>query len=128
MDSRVKDFIGQVAYNVVGLDIALFFQANPATFDTAAGLALRLHRKGEEIQPALDRLLAAGALEISARGEGRYHVYSLCREPVTWRLLCLVSEAYLEESETRKDIVRMLVRQQMEAGNAAERPAGNGGE
>jgi len=81
MDARVKDFVGQVARDVVGLDVALFFQANPATFDTAPGLALRLHRHSAEIQPVLDRLEAAGVLELAEREEGHYHVYSLCKDP-----------------------------------------------
>jgi hypothetical protein len=111
MDARVRKFVAETARNVVGLDVALFFQANPSTFDTAAGLALRLHRSLEEIQPALERLAAAGLLEVVTRGDGRYRCYSLARDPETWHLLCLLSEAYLDHPETRKEIVRMLVRQ-----------------
>jgi len=110
MDARVRKFVAETARNVVGLDVALFFQANPSTFDTAAGLALRLHRSLEEIQPALERLAAAGLLEVVTRGDGRYRCYSLARDPETWHLLCLLSEAYLDHPETRKEIVRMLVR------------------
>jgi hypothetical protein len=109
MDARVKDFIGQVIVDVVGLDVALYFQGEPATFDTAAGLALRLHRHAAEIQPALERLVAGGTLELAQRDGGHYQVYSLCHNPEVWRLLCLVSEVYLENPEARKEIVRMLV-------------------
>ncbi len=114
MDARVRDFVATVARDVVGLDVALFFQANPATFDSSSGLALRLHRNLEEVQPALERLAAAGVLEVFTRGDGRYRCYSLSREPQVWHLLCLVSEAYLDYPEVRKEIVRMLVRQHAE--------------
>ena len=114
MDARIRDFISEVAHDVVGLDAALFFQANPATFDTSAGLALRLHRHLEEVQPALERLAEAGVLEIFTSGDGRYRCYSLSREAQVWHLLCLVSEAYLDHPEARKEIVRMLVRRHTE--------------
>jgi hypothetical protein len=114
MDSRVQEFVRDVAHNVVGLDVALFFQANPGTFDTTAGLALRLHHRADDIQCALDRLAEHGIVEIAQRGEGQYQVYSLVHDAEGWRLLCLLSEAYLDNAETRKDIVRMLVHQQME--------------
>ncbi len=120
MDARVRKFIAETARNVVGLDVALFFQANPSTFDTAAGLALRLHRSLEEVQPALERLAAAGLLEVATRGDGRYRCYSLARDPETWHLLCLLSEAYLDHPDTRKEIVRMLVRQYAEDRPRAE--------
>jgi hypothetical protein len=109
MDARIKDFIGKVVVDVVGLDVALFFQAEPSTFDTAAGLALRLHRPAEEIQPALNRLVGGGTLEVETRDGGHYQVYSLGGDPETWRLLCLVSEIYLDHADARKEIVRMLV-------------------
>ena len=116
MDSRVQEFVSNVVHNVVGLDVALFFQANPTTFDTAAGLSLRLHHRAAEIQAALDRLAAAQVLELADRGEAHYHVYSLRHDPEVWRLLCLLSESYLDDDAARKDIVRMLVHQQMEKG------------
>lgn len=123
MDPRVKKFIEETACDVVGLDVALFFQANLATFDTAAGLALRLHRSVEELQPALERLAEQGLLEVFLRGDGRYRCYSLSREPQVWHLLCLVSEAYLDQPETRKEIVRMLVRKyRNERDHGAPRP------
>ncbi len=46
MDKRVAQFIREVAQTVVGLNIALYLQNNPKTFDTAAGLALRSHTSG----------------------------------------------------------------------------------
>jgi len=110
MDPKVKEFIGVVACDIVGLDIALFFQADPSTFDTAAGLALRLRRSAKELEPALERLVEHGILEIFLRGDGRYRCYTLSRDPQVWHRLCLVSEAYLDQPETRKEIVRMLVR------------------
>ena len=118
MDRRVQEFVRNIAHNVVGLDVALFFQANPGTFDTAAGLALRLHHKTEDIEAALRRLSEATVVEVVDRGEGHYHVYSLRHDSEVWRLLCLLSEAYLDDAEARKEIVRMLVHQQLEDSSA----------
>ena len=114
MDSRMRDFIVNVAQDVVGLEIALFFQSNPATFDTDVGLALRLRRTLDEVHPALERLAEGGVLEVFTRGDGKYHCYSLAREAEVWRLLCLVSEAYLDQPEVRKEIVRLLVKRHRE--------------
>ena len=42
MDKRVAEFVRDVAQSIVGLAVALYLQDHPMTFDTAAGLALRL--------------------------------------------------------------------------------------
>ena len=109
MDARVADFVAEVAHDVVGLEVALFFQANPDTFDTSAGMAQRLRHRHDEVQPALERLAEPGVLEVCTRGDGKYHCYSLSREAAVWHLLCMVSEAYLDQPEVRKQIVRLLV-------------------
>jgi len=114
VDNTIQDFISRIAHDLVGLDLALFFQANPDTFDTAAGLSLHLHHRAEEIQPALDRLLTARLLESTTRGEPTYQVYGLSRDPAVWRLLCDVAVAYLDSPDSRKEIVRMLVHQRVE--------------
>ena len=114
MDARIQDFISRIAHDLVGLDLALFFQADPGTFDTAAGLSLHLHHRAEEIQHALDRLVAAGLLESTTRGEPAYQVYGLPGDPAVWNLLCDVAGAYLDSPDGRKEIVRMLVRQRVE--------------
>lgn len=133
MDTRVVDFIERTALDIVGLDVALFFQANPRTFDTAAGLALRTHRGIEEVTPALERLARDGVLESFERGDGKYICYAIPRDPHVWNLLCLVSEAYIDHSEDRKEIVRMLMRRPKggtqsaaapDAANAATKRAG----
>ncbi len=110
MDARLKDFICNHARNLIGLDVALFFQANPQTFDTAEGLALRTHRNVNEVREALDRLAACGVLEVHSRSGGRYKCYTLARKPAAWRLLCMLSEAYMDDLEARKEIVRLLIR------------------
>lgn len=111
MDDRIQDFVSRIAHDIVGLDLALFFQANPATFDTAAGLSLHLHHRPEDLQPALDRMVEAGLLESSTRGEPPYQVYGLPSSPAVWSLLCDLAAAYLDSPDSRKEIVRMLVRQ-----------------
>jgi len=113
MDPRVAEFVENVAQTIVGLDVALFYQANPRTFDTAAGIALRTHRDVDEVTAVLERLAAHGYLEAFTRGEGRYTCYALPKDIKVWNLLCKLSESYLDHFETRKDIVKIIIRRQM---------------
>ncbi len=126
MDQNVKDFIEETAQDLVGLDVALFFQANPRAFDTASGIALRTHRPVEEVQPALDRMGEKGYLEVLTRGDGRYMVYALSPAPEVWRILCHVSEAYHEDPEARREIVLMLVQRRIQQRGARQDAAGGG--
>ena len=123
MDERVKNFVENTAQTLVGLDVALFYQANPRTFDTAAGLALRTHRSVETVEPALGRLARDGILEAYSRGDGRYQCYALSTEAEVWNILCLVSEAYHDDPESRKEIVRLLVERRLrDKESAAQSP------
>lgn len=124
MDPRLVDFIENVAQNIVGLDIALFFQANPRTFDTAAGLALRTHRDVDEVRSALERMAQQGYLETFSRGEGRYTCYALPKDAKVWNLLCMLSEAYLDHAESRKEIIRLLMRLQQERTKRTQQETG----
>jgi hypothetical protein len=127
MDDRLIDFVENVAQTIVGLDVALFFQANPRTFDTAAGLALRTHRDVDEVAEVLERMARHGILEAFSRGDGRYTCYALPRDVHVWNLLCLLSEAYLDHSDSRKTIVRILIRRQHErSASRATEDAGEG--
>lgn len=126
MDARVVQFVEETARNIVGLDVALFFQANPRTFDTAAGLALRTHRGIDEVTEALTRLTAHGILESFSRGDGRYTCYALNKDVKTWNLLCLLSEAYLDHLDQRKEIIRLLMRKPDPTPVAPTEQAGKG--
>ena len=112
MDPRLTEFIEQAVQTVVGLDVALFYQANPRTFDTSAGIALRTHRNVEEVAEVLERLARHGCLEAFVRGEGRYTCYALPKDPQVWTLLCRLSEAFLDRSESRKEIIRLIIKRQ----------------
>ena len=123
MDARVTDFVAEVAHDVVGLEVALFFQANPAVFDSSASLALHLRLSLQQVQPALDRLAAAGVLHVFLRGNRLYRCYTLAREAHVWHLLCLISKAYLDQPEVRKEIVRLLIHQYAQGHGAHPQPA-----
>ena len=128
MDPRLTELVRDVIQTIVGLDVVLFFQANPRTFDTAAGVALRTHRSVEEVEVVLERLADFGYLEAFSRGEGRYTCYALPKDVKVWNLLCLLSEAYLDRSDERKEIVRILIRRQHEqAGHDSSSHAAQGG-
>lgn len=129
MDEHVREFIEETAQDLVGLDVALFFQANPRAFDTASGIALRTHRAVSDIEPALARLSDHGYLEVLSRGDGRYQVFALSSSPEVWRTLCRVSEAYHEDARDRKEIILMLVQRRLkERGAPATAPEGSGSE
>lgn len=113
MDPRLTELVRDVIQTIVGLDVALFFQANPRTFDTAAGVALRTHRSVEEVEVVLERLADFGYLEAFSRGEGRYTCYALPKDPQAWSMLCRLSEAFLDRSESRKHIIRLLMQRQV---------------
>lgn len=122
MDPKLVTFIEDVVQTVVGLDVVLFYQANPRTFDTACGVALRTHRSIEEVEEVLERLAAAGVLEAFSRGEGRYTCYALPKDPAAWNLLCRLSEAFLDRSDSRKEIIKIIVKRQAARRNAPETP------
>ncbi len=109
MDKRIAEFIRDVAQTIVGLHVALYLQDHPKTFDTAAGLALRLHHPVEMVEPVVERFADYGLLRKVTSHEGSYTCYSLNRTPALWNLLCMISESYIDDPETRKQIVRMLV-------------------
>lgn len=128
MDDRVRHFVETVAQTIVGLDVALFYQANPSTFDTAAGLALRTHRGVSDVKPALERLADHGILERHPRGEGKYVCYALARSAAAWDLLCRVSEAFHDDAQARKEIVKMLTALQVRARATSRRETADRGE
>lgn len=121
MDERVREFIERTALDLVGLDVALFYQANPHTFDTASGIALRTRRAVDEIEAALNRLSEHGFLEVFSRDDGRYRVYALSSAPQAWNTLCRVSEAYHDDPKARKEIILMLIQRRLK-----ERATGGG--
>jgi len=113
MDEHVRKFIEETAQDLVGLEVALFFQGNPRAFDTASGIALRTHRPLGDVEPALHRMTEQGYLESLARADGRYQVYALSAAPEVWRTLCHLSEAYHEDPLARKEIVLLLVQRRL---------------
>lgn len=126
MDEKVRGFIEETAQDLVGLDVALFFQANPRAFDTSSGIALRTHRSVEDIEPALSRMADNGYLEVLTRGEGRYQVFALSPKPEVWRTLCHLSEAYHEDPKARKEIILMLVQRRLQQRGTDQATSGGG--
>jgi DhnA family fructose-bisphosphate aldolase class Ia len=118
MDENVRHFIEECAQDLVGLEVALFFQSNPRAFDTASGIALRTHRAVSDVEPALVRLSEQGYLEVLSRGDGRYQVFALSPRPEVWRVLCRVSDAYHENPQARKEIILMLVQRRLKERDA----------
>ncbi len=114
VDKRVAEFVRDVAQSIVGLAVALYLQDHPNTFDTAAGLALRLRHPVEVVEPVVERFADYGLVRKVSSRDGSYACYSLNRTPAMWNLLCMISESFIDNPETRKEIVRMLVSQRHE--------------
>jgi len=123
MDKRVAEFVEDVAQTIVGLNVALYLQGNPRTFDTAAGLALRLRCPVEAVEAVVQRFAGYGLMRKVTSHDGSYTCYSLNHTPAMWNLLCMISESFIDNPETRKEIVRMLVsRSRKQAEPDAEPP------
>lgn len=58
------------------MECTLFFQENPYTFETAEGLALRLGRKREHIEPILQHLVSLSILEKIGEGDRAIYRYN----------------------------------------------------
>lgn len=127
LDQRLVEFIENVAQTIVGLDVALFFQANPRTFDTPAGLALRTHRSVDEVATVVERMAEHGFLEAFTRGDGRYTCYALPKDIRVWNLLCMLSEAYLDHFESRKEIIKLIIRHQQRRDDRPGNASGGSG-
>lgn len=75
MAEKISDELDQIQQSVIRIELLAFFQANPYTRDTAAGLSLRLHRPCRQLEPALQALCALGILEIG--GTSKVTIYRL---------------------------------------------------
>lgn len=108
MSPEVRAFIAKVANSLVKLEVALFYEANPATSDTPEGISMRTHWHVEDVRVALRDLAAHGVLEEHSLGAGRYVVYSLSKDPELRALLSDLSEVYHERGSDCRAIIRML--------------------
>jgi len=116
MEDRLHRFVGAFAEGLVDLEVALFYEANPSMCDTAAGVALRMYREVDQVEPSLRRLAAAGLLIESVLGGGRYRLYGLTDDVAVLVLLVELSRAYHYDAEARREIIRSLVSRGHEAG------------
>jgi len=66
---------GGIKGSIIRIELLTFFQSNPHTRDTAAGLARRLHRPPEDVEAAAAMLAKIGILD--KNGSGPYTVYRL---------------------------------------------------
>jgi hypothetical protein len=62
-DKDVAEFIANVINSLVMWELVIFLWNNPGITDHAKGIALRLGRRREDIQGALDVLVGNGILE-----------------------------------------------------------------
>jgi len=62
---KLNEELNPVLQSVVRIELLAFFQANPHTWDTVEGLALRLHRPRYRVEAAAQTLSDLGVLERS---------------------------------------------------------------
>lgn len=113
---RVEWLVRDVIRDLVGLEVVLFFQANPGLYDTREGISQRLGYRYTDVAGPLERLAAAGILERFEGGERRGPYYGLKGRPEVWELISELSRLYLEDAQARQDIISILIRELEEAG------------
>ena len=69
---------------ILGIECTLFFEENPFTFDNLEGLAYRLGRKQEQLQPILNRLVSQSI--IARIGEGQMAIYQYVQPEIDLRM------------------------------------------
>ncbi len=66
------------------IECTLFFQENPYTFDNIEGLANRIGRKHEQLQPILNLLVSQSI--IMRVGEGHNAIYQYVQPEISLRM------------------------------------------
>ena len=125
MTPELRSFVEGAVNSLVKLETVLFFHNNPATADTAEGVALRIYRNIEDVGPAVRELAEEAVLVETTLGSGRYVVYSLGAEEQTRRLIAELSRAYHYNVQDRMEISRLIVqlqRQRRSGREAEEQP------
>ena len=127
MTPELRNFVEGAVNSLVKLETVLFFHNNPATADTAEGVALRIYRNIEDVGPAVRELAQEAVLVETTLGNGRYVVYSLGAEEEMQRLIAELSRAYYYNVQDRIEISRLIVelqRQRRSGRQAEERSQG----
>lgn len=109
MNDRIRWLVAEVACNMVGLDVALFFEANPTFADTAKGIAMRVKLRPDEVEEALKRLTDAGILECHTLADDSFRCYMLNCTPEVSSLLRRLSRMYHDDPASQREIIRMLM-------------------
>lgn len=109
LTGELRGFAARVAVSMVSLDVALYFQSNPTTVDTPAGLSDRVYGSAHDIGEALSHLVEVGLLTQAILGAGAYPVYALTEDPAHCRLLGCLSDAYHKDPVARTEIIRGVV-------------------
>ena len=65
MTEKIYEGLDPIRQTVIRIELLAFFQANPHTRDTAWGLALRLHRPFQQVEPALQTLCASDSWNLA---------------------------------------------------------------
>jgi hypothetical protein len=106
---EIEQLISARVNDLVKLELALFFQQNPAVVDRVEGIARRLRREPCCVEDALRALAEGGILERFELGAGKYVLYSYTRDPDMRCLLDTLSAAYHDDQEERTQIVKRLM-------------------
>jgi len=109
LDKELRQFARRIADRIMCLVVALYFQANPDTADTPAGIARRIGADLHQVEEAVVHLCHAEVLTCTTLGAGAYPVYSLTQDPEINRLLTRLSEAYHTNPQTRTEIVHGIM-------------------
>ena len=85
IDVELLAFMERYATNLARWDLLVYFGRNPATRDSARGIAKQVGRRTPTVQKELDDLAYLGILRAHANGHGMQ--YELARAPKTRRTI-----------------------------------------
>ncbi len=67
--------MGTVQFSPLQMELTMFFQENPYTYETVNGLAIRLGRHSDDLQPIIQQLVNNMILEVIGTGERAIYRY-----------------------------------------------------
>ncbi len=107
LEKELANFLKNVVNSMAKLDLINFFFSNPYTIDTVDGLALRVGRRVEGIEKAVEELSEVGILE--KRVQGELVLYAFVPGNEWYELIGRLLKS-LDNRETRLKIITYLIK------------------
>jgi predicted transcriptional regulator len=109
MEEDIERLLAETLYDVVRLNVALFFHDHPSLIESGEQIARRLGRDLAAVGRALEGLAQSGILERFELGSGRYVLYAYAQNPKTRDTIARLSRCFREDPVLRGMIVRQVM-------------------